>query len=424
MCLRFNKLCYRLLLPVVLACTLSFPAQAYSVLTHEALVDANWEHSIMPTLKHYYPNATEEDLKNARAYAYGGAVSPDMGYYPFGSKLFTNLVHYVRSGDFVEALIDEQHNLNELAFAMGALCHYMADIYGHPLGTNRSVPIVYPKDRKYGSVVTYVQDKKSHLRVEFGFDVLQTARGDYASADYHKYIGFNVADTLLGRAFMKTYGLDIHEIFPNFSRALGTFRWTVKNFFPEITRAAWVTKKGEIRKARPGTTSRHFIYHMHRKQYNNEFGKARTHAGIFANFLSVLIRILPKVGPLAPLKFKVPDHKAELLFVQSFDSAVIHYKAVIDQWNLPAQHLADIDFDTGHETKPGEYPLCDQAYRDLVLKLDKKDFATADMPLRNNILQFYSDTTAIEHAGKDWKEISDALERMKNAGLQHAGLNP
>src|SRR3569833_1509931 len=99
--------------------------RAYSVLTHEALIDASWAKNIKPLLKLKFPNATDEDLKKAHAYAYGGCLLPDMGYFPFGSIYFTNLAHYVRSGDFVENLLGESKNIDESAIALGALCHYM-----------------------------------------------------------------------------------------------------------------------------------------------------------------------------------------------------------------------------------------------------------------------------------------------------------
>ena len=212
---------------------------AYSVLTHEAIVDAMWNISIKPLLKQKFPNATEEQLKKAHAYVYGGAVAPDMGYYPFGSKLFTNLVHYVRSGDFVIALLDEAETIDEYAFALGVMSHYNADNYGHPLGVNVSVPIIYPKVRKkYGDVVTYEQNKAAHVKTEFGFDVLQTARGNYAPEAYHDFIGFEISKPVLERAFLKTYGLTLDDVFHNFSLAVGTFRWTVKDMFPTITKTA------------------------------------------------------------------------------------------------------------------------------------------------------------------------------------------
>jgi len=189
-------------------------SEAYSILAHEALIDKCWAKSIQPLLLSRYPGATEAQLKTAHAYAYGGAIAPDIGYFPFGSPFFTNLIHYVRSGDYVNALIDDARDINEYAFALGFLSHYMADKYGHSLATNKSVPILYPKEhRKYGNYVTYEEDHLSHKRVEFGFDVLQTVEGDYTKIAYHDFIGFEISNSLLARAFSEVYGLDIHKVF-------------------------------------------------------------------------------------------------------------------------------------------------------------------------------------------------------------------
>ena len=123
-----------------------FPkCSGYSVLTHETIVDAAWDQDIVPLLLRRFPNATREELHNAHAFAYGGAIIQDLGYYPFGNKFFSDLTHYVRSGDFVIALIEESQNLNEYAFALGALSHYAADNAGHEIATNYAVPLMYPK---------------------------------------------------------------------------------------------------------------------------------------------------------------------------------------------------------------------------------------------------------------------------------------
>jgi hypothetical protein len=252
----------------------SMPCSAYSVLTHEAIIDASWEKSIQPLLKLKYPNSTEEQLQEAHAYAYGGAIIQDMGYYPFGSKLFSDLVHYVRSGDFVNALLEESTDVKEYAFALGALSHYVSDNYGHSIATNFAVPLTYPKDKeKYGNLVTYAQDRKSHLRMEFSFDVLQTVRGNYASLAYHNFIGFKVAEPVLEKAFLKTYGLDIKDIFTNFSAAVDTFGWSVKNLIPEATKYAWIIKESEINKTDLSTAAKKFRYKMIKANYYQEDGK-------------------------------------------------------------------------------------------------------------------------------------------------------
>src|SRR5690348_15104197 len=185
----------------------------YSVLTHEAIIDAAWKDSIEPLLLSRFPNATAKELLQAHAYAYGGAIIQDLGYYPFGNRFFSDLTHYVRSGDFVLALIEESRDLNEYAFALGALSHYASDVSGHPLATNRAVALLYPGlAKKYGSVVTYQEKPSAHMKVEFGFDVDQVAEGNYAPKAYHDFIGFEVAKPVLERAFVRTYSLDMSSV--------------------------------------------------------------------------------------------------------------------------------------------------------------------------------------------------------------------
>jgi len=141
-----------------------------------------------------FPAATTEEMEQAHAYAYGGCIVQDMGYYPFGSHFFSDLTHHVRTGDFVAALLRESQDLNEYAFALGALSHYAADTNGHRLATNPAVPILYPElHRKFGRTVTYWDNPLSHIRTEFGFDVLQVAQGRYAPDRYRAFIGFQVA---------------------------------------------------------------------------------------------------------------------------------------------------------------------------------------------------------------------------------------
>jgi len=389
---------------------------AYSVLTHEAIVDAMWNISIKPLLKQKFPNATEEQLKEAHAYVYGGAVAPDMGYYPFGSKLFTNLVHYVRSGDFVIALLDEAETIDEYAFALGVMSHYNADNYGHPLGVNVSVPIIYPKVRKkYGDVVTYEQDKAAHVKTEFGFDVLQTARGNYAPEAYHDFIGFEISKPVLERAFLKTYGLTLDDVFHNFSLAVGTFRWTVKDMFPTITKTAWAMKKDEIVKTNPKATGSSFIYKMNRHTYYKEFGKEHTKPGFSAFILSVIIKIVPKIGPLKALQFKTPNAEAEKLFVESFDKETVHYKIYTDELRTKNLSLSNIDYDTGKKTAPGEYELADENYGTLLLMLRQENFKNVTPSLKENILTFYNKIDSTDQKQtRVFKDIRNAIIQLKN----------
>src|SRR5215475_4510325 len=254
---------------------LTFAAQlapAYSVLTHEEIVDLLWQDQFQPLLKQQFPAATEEDLRKAHAYAYGGSLVQDMGYYPFGNKHFSDLVHYVRSGDFVVTLISEAKDLNEYAFALGALSHYAADNAGHPT-INRVVVIEFPKlKKKFGDRATYADDPKSHIRTEFGFDMVQVAKNRYTSDRYHDFIGFEVSKDLLERAFLKTYGLNLGDVFGDTDLAIGTFRRAISTVIPEMTRVALLARKQEIVKDTPNFDKKEFLYYLSRKSYEKEWG--------------------------------------------------------------------------------------------------------------------------------------------------------
>src|SRR5947207_8606462 len=238
---------WRAVVPAALALTFAAPGRmsAYSALAHEAIIDAAWDGSIVPALRaRFHP--TGDELKRARAFAYGGSLIQDIGYYPFSSRFFGNLTHYVRSGDFVEALIGEAGDVTEYAFALGALAHYAADNTGHPLAVNRAVPVLYPKLRaQFGDEVEYADNPAAHLKTEFGFDVVQVARGKYASDAYHEFIGFEVSKPLLARAFRSVYGLELTDVFAALDTAIGTFRWTVSTTIPEMTKVAWQLKEQE-----------------------------------------------------------------------------------------------------------------------------------------------------------------------------------
>lgn len=395
------------------------PAEAFSVLTHEAIIDTAWDANIKPLLQQRFPGATPDDLTKAHSYAYGGCILQDMGYYPFGSKFFSDLVHYVRSGDFVVNLIRESQDLNEYAFALGALAHYAADTQGHSVAVNVSVPIEYPKlKRKFGPVVTYADNATAHIRVEFGFDVLQVARGSYAPQAYHDFIGFNVAKPVLERAFRDTYSMEMKDVFTDLDLALGTYRHTVSAIVPEMTRVAWNLKQDELKKAQPGATRRKFVYNLSRASYKKEWDGQYRQPGIGARMLAFLIRILPKIGPLKALSFKPPTPQTDKLFEASFNKTLDLYRRLLGAKDLAEIQLENRDFDTGELTRPGEYSLADNAYAKLAIKLADRDSASIDPKLRENILAFYSDLNLpfkTRQDPKEWQDVLTALNKLNGA---------
>jgi hypothetical protein len=367
-----------------------------------------------------FPSASADELREAHAHAYGGAIIQDMGYYPFGSKLFSDLAHYVRSGDFVEALIRDAHDLNEYAFAIGALCHYCADNDGHPIATNTSVPILYPKLRQqYGDNVTYAENPAAHLQTEFGFDVLQVARGHYASESYHDFIGFKVSKPLLERAFKETYGIELPSIFTNLDLALGTYRYSVSTLIPTMTMVAWETKKGDIEKQTPGITRDKFLYNLSRADYHKEWGTQYKKPGFVAKVVSVLFRVVPKVGPFKGFSIKPSTPETEKLFMQSFDATVDSYRQMLRKVGADDLKLQNKDLDTGRPTSAGEYRLADKAYAEILDKLASHKFQQVPQGLRENILAFYGDTNAHIATKKDrgeWQKTLRELTDLRNAG--------
>ena len=394
-------------------------SRAYSVLTHEQIVDLLWKEQLHPMLLARFPQATEDQIRAAHAYAYGGCLIQDIGYYPFGNKFFSDLTHYVRSGDFVANMLSESEksgDINQYAFALGALAHYASDLAGHP-AVNRSVAISFPKLRaKFGDIVTYEDSHSAHIRTEFGFDVVQVARDRFTSQAFHDFIGFEVSRPLLERAFVATYGLPLDDAFPNFDLAIGTFRYSVSSLIPRATRIAITLKKDEIAKEDPTMTRERFVYHLKRSQYRRDFGTQYKGPTFADRLLALFISILPKIGPLKSLDVKMPTHATEDLYMQSVNDSRDQYLNDLRQAAANALTLDNRDFDTGLETKAGEYALTDDTYAELVAKLAHHNFAQLTPGLQSNILSFYRNAQPPAFAAKNprrWKETLSYIAQLQ-----------
>jgi len=406
---------------VALALSLGWPSEAaaYAVLAHEAIIDSAWNTDMRPLLLKRFPDATAEQLKEAHGYAYGGAIIQDMGYYPHGNFFFSDLTHYVRSGDFVLALIRDSKDLDGYAFALGALAHYAADNSGHPMGTNRAVPLLYPNlKKKYGDSVTYEQDRLAHVKTEFGFDVLEVAQGRYAPDNYHDFIGFAVSVPLLEQAFQETYGLDLKSVLTDEDKVLGSYRHDVSQLLPKATRIAWSLKKNDIRKDQPGITRRKFLYNLSRASYQKNWGKQYQPPTFGERFLAFLVQILPKIGPLKVLQLKTPTPAAEKLFEASFNTTLDRYRQLLSQAGAGQPNLSNDNFDTGEITGPGKYQLTDETQAKLLDALAKQKFNGASTEMRAELLEFFGHPEApysMKQKPKDWAKVQADLEELKNA---------
>ena len=399
------------------------PSAGYSVLTHEQIVDLLWKDQIQPLLLKRFPSATEEDLQKAHAYAYGGCVVQDMGYYPFGNKFFSDLVHYVRSGDFVVALVQESSDIDEYAFALGALAHYSSDNTGHPT-INRVVAMVFPKLRaRYGDQVTFADAPKAHIQTEFGFDMVQVAKNRYTSDSYHDFVGFEVSKPVLERAFAKTYDMKLDDVLGHVDLAIGTFRRAVSTVIPEMTRVAVLSRHLQFVKDTPNASKRKFLYYLSRSQYEKEWGTIYRRPGFKTRILAFFLRLIPKFGPFRTLAFELPTTQTEDMYIKSVGKTVENYAGLLREVGNENLQLPNTDCDTGREPRAGEYVLSDKTYARLLHTLSEHGFDQLTPELRENILAFYATPgppSATKKDQKAWSRTLRELDELK-AGLPRAG---
>ena len=407
----------RLIIALGVILAASAPLGAYSVLTHEQVIDLVWEDQLRPMLLKRFPAATPDDVRHAHAFAYGGSLVQDMGYYPFGKKYFSDLLHYVRTGDFVSYLLRDASDLNEYAFALGALAHYSSDNMGHPT-INRVTAIEFPKlGAKFGNEVTYAEDPKAHIQTEFGFDMVQVAKNRYTSDTYHDFIGFEISKPLLERAFEETYGLKLKDVLGDEDLAIGSFRRAVSKFIPAMTKAALLNRRADIVRETPNFNQKKFLYRVSRSKYEKEWGKGYQKPGIGSRILAFFLRIIPKRGPATALAFKIPSTKTEDMYIKSVNQTVDNYRGLLHQVDRDDLKFQDTDFDTGRQTAPAEYSLADKTYAQLLNDLKKQNFLDLTPQLRDNILAFYSHPNApirTKDDQKAWQQTENNLQDLKN----------
>ena len=394
------------------------PAGAYSLLTHEQLIDLTWQSSIAPLLRSRYPGITPEQLEQARSYAYAGCVIQDIGYYPFGDPFFSDLTHYVRTGDFVVHLFRDAKTANELAFAIGALSHYIGDTIGHSQATNRAVPIEFPKlAAKYGPVVTFGENEHAHVQTEFAFDIHEIAHHRLAPAHYLSHIGLNVPTKQLASAFYETYGLS-----EDFSQArsrrinVGGFRFAVRSFLPRIAYAVTLLHRGHMPADSTSPDLERLQEEVTRIAAENNWDAYRKKAGIGTYSLAGLIYILPKVGPLKLLAVKGPTAATEEEYVRSLNQSTDALSAGLSRFGKPRQTLPNRDLDTGAPVRAGAYRLTDDTYAKLLDRLVADPKHTVPPGLKADIVNYYADPAAPISTKKTpakWAQVQSELKTLE-----------
>ena len=396
--------------------------EAYSVQTHEQLIDLAWKGSIVPLLQDRFPGITEAQLQEAHAYAYGGCAVQDLGYYPFGKPFFSDLTHYVRPADFVLALVRDAKTPDELAFAVGAFSHYVGDIRGHAVAVNPSVGTEFPKlQEKYGRVVTYEDNPHAHVRTEFAFDINEVSKHRFAPSRYLSHVGLKVSMDLLKKAFEETYGIKLEEVLRTPKpRSLPNYEFAVRRFLPNIAYAETLLHRHSMPADTPGPDLDQLERELAQSEQDNGWDAYRKKAGIGTYSLAGLIFVLPKVGPLQMLAIKGPTAQTEDLYVKSVNLSIDLLRTQLagmrTEWAADHKVLVNRDLDTGARVMPGTYRLTDQTYAKLVGELTKNPAATVPSGLRDDVLAYYSDPTApisTKKKTEQWAKLQTELEMLR-----------
>ena len=389
---------------------------SYSVLTHEELIDLAWNDSIRPLLLARFPGATEAQLRQAHAYAYGGCLIQDMGYYPFGKVFFSNLTHYVRAGDFVVWLLQNARTIDEYAFAIGALSHYLGDSIGHSHAVNPATAVEFPKlERKFGQSITYDQSPHGHIRTEFAFDIEELRNHEFAPPSYLTFIGFRVPANFLQRGFRSIYGFDLQELLGRARPALRSYRTSVRSIIPAFAKAEVVLHRNQFPPHPDDEAYRIFSTRVSRTSYERRWKHKHYGPGIKAHLLAILVFLVPKIGGASDLAIKIPTPETDEWYLQSVNQTVDQFDKTLGELASepdPAPSLANVDLDTGYSVRRGEYPLTDKTYDQLIERLIANHGRPLTEALKKNILEFYatSGSPAIEATTMDDK--LSALKRM------------
>ncbi len=414
-------------------------AGAYSLLTHEQLIDLTWESSIVPLLKSHYPNLTPRDLDRARAYAYGGCVIQDIGYYPFGDPFFSDLTHYVRSGDFVLALFRNAHNANELAFAAGALSHYIGDSIGHLEATNRAVAIEFPAlAGRYGSSVNYAEGRRQHVRTEFAFDIDQLAHHRMAPLALMRHVGIKVPVHQLALAYYETYGLT-----EDFSLKSGrqfnmkAYRFATRTFIPRVAYAVTLLHRNQEPPEPDTPEARQVEREADAVARLNHWQTYRKKPGLETYLLAGLVWLTPRFGPLSMTAVKGPTAATEADYMHSvFDSTrslhqhlalftpfAARRQLALETSNRSgatglsesAHPLPNRDLDTGEVVEPGGYSLTDATYARLLHRLTRRPQRLIPPGIKADVQAYYANPNApntSKQKPRKWRKILAELKTL------------
>ncbi|WP_260177621.1 zinc dependent phospholipase C family protein [Tunturibacter empetritectus] len=394
----------------------AIPAVPYSVQTHQAIIDLAWKQSIRPLLLKKFPTLTEAQLQEAHGYAYGGSAIQDFGYYPFGNAFFSNLTHYVRSGDFVLSLLHNAQTPDDLAFAIGSLSHYIGDNFGHKYAVNQSVPVEFPKlEQRYGSSVNYAENPHAHIQTEFAFDINQLSKLRFAPSAYTKFVGLEVPMPLLRKAFFETYGLRLPDIIGSKQTSIRVYRYAVRRFLPNIARAETLLHKKNFPEDLPSPDLDALALDLRQAATDNDWEAYRQKPGVRSHLYAGFIYILPKFGVFKLLAIKGPNQQTEDLYIKSVNRSIKAMRLVLTNFDTIDHYISNRDLDTGDIVRPGGYRLADETYAKLLAMITKNPDNVVPFQLKHDLIAYYADPKSPIETKKDpqkWAAVQANLQTL------------
>ena len=116
---------------------------------------------------------------------------------------------------------------------------------------------------------------------------------------------------------------------------------------------------------------------MSRSSYERNWGKQYDRPSLGDRTLAILLKLIPPIGPLRALQFRMPTAPVEKLFMQSFDRSLQQYQAKLQDVRDNRLLLENTNYDTGKASVPGTYKLEDDTYAYWLSKLSEKGLQTA-----------------------------------------------
>jgi hypothetical protein len=211
--------------------------------------------------------------------------------------------------------------------------------------------------------------------------------------------------------------MQLKDVLTREDLAVGSYRFAVSRMIPEMTRVALQTHKKEVMRETPNFAKKKFLYRLSRSDYEKQWGKDYVKPGAGTRILSTVLRYMPKIGPFKGLAFNNPTPQTEDLYFKSINTTVDQYRVFLEEVRRNKLMLPNCDLDSGQPTRAAEYSLTDDAYEKLLAQLSDRKFDLTSPELRDNILQFYSDSSAAIDTKKDavrWQSVLTLLDQLRS----------